>query len=778
MKQKMMMIAWCMSLCSIATMGQTLSGKVSDNEKASLAYVTVTAQNQADTLQIYGGISDEAGKYQIKLPEGKYKLSYRFVGYKSQERIVPVNGDVVMPDVILEEDIRLMNEVSVLANRITRKPDRFDVNLQNSPLTKGKNIEQALSFLPGVSTVGGLSINGRSGTLVYIDNRKVTNPLELSTLRAENIKRVEVIPMAGSEYGTEATGGVLKITMKKQESGFTGTILNYLKMYDDGFKSDAPGFIANYRYKKLGIYNMLVVGGGRYFPTDETRTANYKDGTSLTEDYQTRRNSTQLMNNLTVRYDINPRQDIALHFGVSLANDSLKRHSESDIRNKEGMLHHTSMTGKGKSRIDDISLSLLYNWKLNNKGNRFSLEANYQNNLDKQNNVYSYLGDEEESELNMESDAYKSHIHHFSARPQLQLMLGKKAGMMIGGMASYTNNKNDVSQNSVPEDYRLKGMDHALFADFRTYLTDKTFLNLGLRYQTDKLEYRNPNKTGLDFSKDYNGLYPTMNLAYTFDKKKGRMLSLGYRYYQSFPNFGYFFDVKEVHSDNSYSIGNPNLDPEHFHLAELTYTHNKAINLVYSYRHGSDLVQVMTFTEADNPLVSYTKPENIGENHLHRLSVEVRHSPWSWWLFKLTLRGNYEDRSYGDSRFSQWYGRASLNNNFTFKNGWGGTLNLSASTKRRNGDYTLSWGHAEEFTIYKSLLKNKLNISAGITNFAYKRENITTEMSDGTLIRSMGHTPLREYNLTLTYAFQSGKKIKNVKALNGAKLNLTKATRE
>ena len=483
------------------------------------------------------------------------------------------------------------------------------------------------------------------------------------------------------------------------------------------------------------------------------------------------------MNNLTIRYDINKRQDIALHFGVSLSSDSLKRHSYGNIHD-EGQTNQTSMDGKGKSRINDISLSLLYNLKLNNKGNRFSLEANYQNNLDKQSNVYSYHDDEEGLGLSMNSDDYKSRINHFSARPQLQLMLGKKAGMMIGSMASYTNNKNAVLQNSLPQDYRLKGIDHAVFADFRTYLTGKLYLNLGLRYQTDKLEYENPNKKELDFTKNFDGLYPTMNLAYTFDKKKGRMLSLGYRYYQSFPNFGYFFDVKEVHSDNSYSIGNPNLDPEHFHLAELSYTHNKALNFVYSYRRGTDLVQVMTFTEEDNPLVSYTKPENIGENHLHRFSVEIRHTPLPWWFFKFTARANHEDRTYGNEHFNQWYGQASLNNNFTFKNGWGGTLNMSASTKRRNGDYTLSWGHAESFSIYKSLLKNKLNISAGITNFAYKRENILTEMNDGTIIRSTSHTPLREYNLTLTYTFQNGKKIKNVKALNGSKLNLIKATRE
>ena len=777
MKQKMTMIAWGMFLCSLTSMGQTLSGRVLDNEKAALAYVTVTAQNQADTTQIHGGISNEAGKFQIKLPEGKYRLSYRFVGYKKQERLVSVNGDLVIPDIIMEEDVHQMKEVSVLGNRITRKPDRFDINLQNSSLSKGKNIEQVLSFLPGVSTIGGVSINGRSGTLVYIDNRKVTNPLELSTLRAENIKSVEVIPMAGSEYGTEATGGVLKITMKKQESGFTGTILNYLKMYDHGFKSEAPGFIANYRYKKLGLYNMLVIGGGKYYPTDEIRNVSYPNGTSLEEYNYAKRTSTQLMNNLTIRYDINKRQDIALHFGISLSNDSLKRHSYGNIHD-EGQTNQTSMDGKGKSRINDISLSLLYNLKLNNKGNRFSLEANYQNNLDKQSNVYSYHDDEEGLGLSMNSDDYKSRINHFSARPQLQLMLGKKAGMMIGSMASYTNNKNAVLQNSLPQDYRLKGIDHAVFADFRTYLTGKLYLNLGLRYQTDKLEYENSNKKELDFTKDFNGLYPTMNLAYTFNKKKGRMLSLGYRYYQSFPNFGYFFDVKEVYSDNSYSIGNPNLDPEHFHLAELTYTHNKALNFVYSYRRGTDLVQVMTFTEEENPLVSYTKPENIGENHLHRFSVEARHSPFAWWFFKFTARANYEDRTYGTSRFNQWYGNASFNNNFTFKNGWGGTLNMSASTKRRNGDYTLSWGHAESFSIYKSLLKNRLNISTGITNFAYKRENIMTEMNDGTIMRADSYKPLCQYDLTLTYTLQSGKKIKNVKALNGAKLNITKATRE
>ena len=124
------------------------------------------------------------------------------------------------------------------------------------------------------------------------------------------------------------------------------------------------------------------------------------------------------MNNLTLRYDISKLQDIALHFGISLSNDSLKRHSYGNIHDK-GQMYETSMNGKGQNKINDISLSLLYNLKLNNKGNQFSLEANYQNNLDKQNNLYSYLDNEEELGLDIRSDAYKSRIVHLSANPKL-----------------------------------------------------------------------------------------------------------------------------------------------------------------------------------------------------------------------------------------------------------------------------------------------------------------------------------------------------------------------
>ena len=65
MKQKMIMIVLGGCLCTLSAVAQSLSGKIQDKEKASLAYVTVSAKNQSDTTQIFGGISDDKGKYRI-----------------------------------------------------------------------------------------------------------------------------------------------------------------------------------------------------------------------------------------------------------------------------------------------------------------------------------------------------------------------------------------------------------------------------------------------------------------------------------------------------------------------------------------------------------------------------------------------------------------------------------------------------------------------------------------------------------------------------------------
>lgn len=758
--------------------GQEVRGRVMNEQNVPIAYASVMLRNVAHSTIVHGGISDESGNFQVKLPVGSYQMSCRFIGYIQVEREVVVKQDIAVGDIIMKEDVYQLKGVDVVASRIKRKLGGFEINMMNSPLSKGKNIQQVLSFLPGVSTDSGISINGRGGTLVYIDDRKVKNIAELDILRAEDIKTVEVIPIAGSEYGAGVEGGVLKITLRKQEGGLTGSLVNYLKMRDNGFKSEAPAIIANYRYKKFGINNMTVVGVGRYYPNDEERQTYYADGGSLIEDSKVKRNSLQFNENLTFRYDISKRQNIALNLEMNLVRDSLHRRSTGTFVSDDTSTSN-KMTGKGKARINNFSSSLMYQLRIGKSGHRFTLEMDYQNILEKSLNVYDYLNwdMEEKTEAYIQTDDNKSRTQAISVRPKMNFKLAKRTNLILGLSSDYMHNQNDINNSDHVEDYTLRGTDNAFFADFKTFFSNKAYLGAGIRYQTDKVKHKRTNMPEADFSKTFNGLFPTLKFEYLLNQTRGRGLSLGYRHYQSLPAIGYYSAIKEIYSDNYYSVGNPNIEPERFHLAEMTYIHNKVFNLVYSFKYGKDLIQVMTFTDKKTPLLSYTQPVNIGMSRLHRLAAEVRWSPFSWWFCKIDLSGNYENRSYGGNRFNQWFGQASINNNFKTRNNWSATIYVSNSTKRRLGDYTFSSGYSADITINKSLFEERLNIGIGSSNIIYKRRDVITELENGNFINSLGREPLRDYYINISYNFRYGKKIKNVQGLRGVKLDVTKATR-
>lgn len=134
----------------------------------------------------------------------------------------------------------------IKADRIIRKTDRFVVNLINDPAVFGKSGTDILNQSPGVfiqERDGTISINGKTGTKVYINERPLhesgTDLIRyLRTLKAEDIMRIEVIPIAGADYDANIQGGVIKITLKSQrDNGMYGHIgITYqFAPADDGY---------------------------------------------------------------------------------------------------------------------------------------------------------------------------------------------------------------------------------------------------------------------------------------------------------------------------------------------------------------------------------------------------------------------------------------------------------------------------------------------------------------------------------------------------------------
>jgi outer membrane receptor protein involved in Fe transport len=112
-------------------------------------------------------------------------------------------------------------------------------------------------------------VNGRGGTQVIVNDRVLKETGEelvayLENLKAEDILKIEVIPYAGAEYDANATGGVIKITLKKQrEEGLEGAVSMryYTSIVDQKAWNYQPSLNLNYKYNALSLYSTAVTTG-------------------------------------------------------------------------------------------------------------------------------------------------------------------------------------------------------------------------------------------------------------------------------------------------------------------------------------------------------------------------------------------------------------------------------------------------------------------------------------------------------------------------------------
>ena len=203
----------------------TLKGRTVNDKGAVVDYATVSVSSVQDSTKTYGTVGDDKGAFEVRLPRGDYRLKISFMGYENLERQIELNSDTDLGDLTMHPSAVTLDEVVVTGNIITREADRFIVNLANTPLAIGRDGKEIMSLAPGVwiSEKGEISVNGRKGTRVMVNDRMLRETGEdllayLQNLKAEDILKIEVIPYAGAEYDADMTSGIIKITLKKQRN--------------------------------------------------------------------------------------------------------------------------------------------------------------------------------------------------------------------------------------------------------------------------------------------------------------------------------------------------------------------------------------------------------------------------------------------------------------------------------------------------------------------------------------------------------------------------------
>ena len=233
--------------------------------------------------------------------------------YESCYRTVEVPEAQTLPDVILRPASRHIDEVVVVARNTEYRAGRYEVNMLGNPIVRNRSVMQVLDLLPGLrASDNTLSIKGTPVSVVYIDDRLVTDLGELSALRAEDVKSVEVQNKTGAAYSATTSGGIVRIRLKKLAAGsFYGNVSPSASVSRDGYSTGlALPFSA--QCGRLGIYNYVSGSYGENETLDRTYSEFRNSGYSLDSEDRGRITSRNIRELLSLVYKINDRHSIGL----------------------------------------------------------------------------------------------------------------------------------------------------------------------------------------------------------------------------------------------------------------------------------------------------------------------------------------------------------------------------------------------------------------------------------------------------------------------------------
>jgi TonB-linked SusC/RagA family outer membrane protein len=245
-----------MSMCFVFLSGEvraqerSVTGKVTLGEDGSaLPGVNVVIKGTAT-----GTVTDAEGTYTLSVPSAESTLLFSFIGLISQEVLI---GERTVVNVVMESDVKQLNEVVVTAVGIEREKKALGYSVQevkNTELVKTRQTS-VLNSLQGkvagaqiTSSGGGLgsstrvvlrgptSLLGNNQALFIVDGVPVNNQSAVNVqasgniydnnvdagnrandINPEDIESVSVLkgPAAAALYGSRAASGVILITTKK-----------------------------------------------------------------------------------------------------------------------------------------------------------------------------------------------------------------------------------------------------------------------------------------------------------------------------------------------------------------------------------------------------------------------------------------------------------------------------------------------------------------------------------------------------------------------------------
>lgn len=511
-------------------------------------------------------------------------------------------------------DTKKIEEVVIQKKLFQKKSDRFVYDVAASPVAKGNTAFGLLKETPLISSTDDktLRIAGKSNAVVYIDGRKTMMDADalvafLKNTPAENIQRIEVITVPGSEYDVASSDGIINIVLKKKAgNGLSGNMrMNNAQNYAN---ASSAGVSLNYRKDKLGIssnFNMSKnIEAQRYLLRNgNDADSNQSEGLTLDPNFN-------LGGYLNIDYQLNDKSSLALTYNT-YANKS--DNSVFDLFNTIKTTDSLGIMNTGYNITKNLenahttnnSANLNYELKTDSLGSKLTLNIAgliYQRMQNSTNRTFnSDISQNTNQLIGTIFQQQPQKINNFSAKADYIQKFAKDITVSVGGNYNKTKTDNDTKYTSVdfikdistnlPNNFIYDENIYAGYLTVEKVFTPKFSGKIGSRYEITNSEGNSDNAQDenlRNITRNYNKLLPYVTFNYAINEKNN--ISYAFSSRMRRPSFWELNPVKNILTQNNYTQNNPFVKASSIYSQELTYMYKSSYFLIGSYTKTKDVI--------------------------------------------------------------------------------------------------------------------------------------------------------------------------------------------
>ena len=482
-----------------------LSGRLIDEKAKPLEYANIALLNPADSALITCGVSNASGVFVIPVDQATVIARISFVGYKTVYQRCKAGK---IGTIKMEPSFTRLKETMVAVPKISIHQEGTDLILSNLDGTVMGNAGMALDMLrwtPGIIVDGSDNIRviGRGNTVVYINDRLITDINELKMLNSKDIKRIEIIRDPDARYPSRADAVIKLYTYS--------SIKNYLgaSMTD----------VVDFKHKVSNATTLTI--DGKYEKLSGNVSLSYNRNYSRSSNNQDTRANTGRKND-TTRY-VGVGDDYRVFAGINYA---LTSKSVIGIQYNGGYTD-TEMdlqVSRSYRRGNNYSYMVTDNdMRLKSTSNSFSASYSWQRTDDSQLLVIAdyattrqtnHQSIQEQNIPETQPIDYSNDYNIVTATAHYDFALGKwghKAGVEWGYAKNYGQATKDNDTQRCDRDNDWAAAYYTLGRQWEHWRT-----NIGLRYEFDHT--RTIQDVVIRYNKNYHDILPSLTIGYRVNR--------------------------------------------------------------------------------------------------------------------------------------------------------------------------------------------------------------------------------------------------------------------